>query len=322
MTTMIRVFAMLAMLAALAPSGADAQQWPSRPIQVIVPFAPGGSTDVAARLVGEYLSRVLGQQVVIENKTGANGNLGIELASKAAPDGHTVLIVPETIISNPHVYKVNYDPLKDFVPVVQLSRQPVVLAAHPELGAKTIAELVVLAKQQPGMRFATGSGLGSQQHMVTMWFAKIAGIQLDQVSYRGGGQAINDLIAGHIKLGTLGSTPLIPHYKAGKLFLLAQTTATRSPALPDVPTFEQAGIKGLVSEQWLGAFVPQGTPPAVVARLTAEIGKAVADPAIKKNLEDSAQEPIGGTADAFARLVREDFAKFEKLVKELNIKVN
>jgi tripartite-type tricarboxylate transporter receptor subunit TctC len=322
MMTIIRAFATLAMLAILAPSSADAQQWPSRPIQVIVPFAPGGSTDVAARLVGEYLSRALGQQVVIENKTGANGNLGIELASKAAPDGHTILIVPETIISNPHVYKVNYDPLKDFVPVVQISRQPVVLAAHPELGAKTIAELVTLAKRQPGMRFATGSGVGSQQHMVTMWFAKIAGIELEQVSYRGGGQAINDLIAGHVKLGTLGSTPLIPHYKAGKLFLLAQTTATRSPALPDVPTFEQAGIKGLVSEQWLGVFVPQGTPPAVVARLTAEIGKALAEPAIKKNLEDSAQEPIGGTADAFARLVREDFAKFEKLVKELNIKVN
>jgi tripartite-type tricarboxylate transporter receptor subunit TctC len=322
MTTIIRVFAALAMLAALAPSSADAQQWPNRPIQVIVPFAAGGSTDVAARLVGEHLSRALGQQVIVENKPGANGNLGIELASKAAPDGHTILVVPESIVSNPHVYKVSYDPQKDFVPVAQISRQPVVLAAHPELGAKTIAELIALAKRQPGMRFATGSGVGSQQHMVTMWFAKIAGIQLEQVSYRGGGQAINDLIAGHVKLGTLGSTPLIPHYKAGKLFLLAQTTAARSPALPDVPTFEQAGIKGLVSDQWLGVFVPKGTPPAVVTRLTAEIGKALAEPAIRKNLEDSAQEPVGGTADAFAKLVREDFTKFEKLVKELNIKVN
>ena len=144
-----------------------------------------------------------------------------------------------------------------------------------------------------------------------------------QVSYRGGGQAINDLIAGHVQLGTLGSTPLIPHYKAGTLQLLAQTTAARSPALPDVPTFEQAGIKGLVSDQWLGVFVPQGrAKPAIVARLNTEIGKALADPAIKKNLEDSAQEPIGGSADAFAKLVRDDFAKFEKLVKELDIRVN
>ncbi len=317
-----RVIAALAVASVVMPLSAQAQQWPSRPIQVIVPFAAGGSTDVAARLIGQQLSRVLGQQVVVENKTGANGNLGTELAAKSAPDGHTILIVPESVVSNPHVYKVNYDPLRDLTPVIQISSQPIVLATHPELGVKTIAELVALAKKQPGMRFGTGSGAGSQQHMVTAWFAKIAGIQLEQVSYRGGGQAINDLIAGHVKLGTLGSTPLMPHYKAGKLLLLAQTTAARSPALPDVPTFQEAGIKGLVSEQWLGVLVPVGTPPAIVARLNAEIGKAVGEPAIRKNLEDSAQEPIGGTAETFAKLVRDDFAKFEKLVKELNIKIN
>jgi tripartite-type tricarboxylate transporter receptor subunit TctC len=313
----------LATLAALvtASSAAQAQQWPNRPLQVIVPFAAGGSTDVAARLVGQHLSRALGQQVVVENKAGANGNLGIEIAAKSAPDGHTILVVPETITSNPHVYKVSYDALKDFMPVAQISRQPIVLAAHPTLGAKTVAELVALAKKEPGLRYGTGSGAGSQQHMVTAWFAKIAGIELEQVSYRGGGQAINDLIAGHIKLGTLGSTPLIPHYKAGRLLLLAQSTAARSPALPDVPTFEQAGIK-LASDQWLGVFVPQGTPPAIVARLNEEIGKALADPAIKKNLEDSAQEPVSGSIESFAKLVRDDHVKFEKLVKELNIKVN
>jgi len=318
----VRILAALAFLATACSPGAHAQQWPSRPVQMIVPFAAGGSTDVAARLVAQQLTQVLGQQVVVENKTGANGNLGTELAAKSAPDGYTILVVPESIVSNAHVYKLNYDPLRDFVPVIQISRQPNVLAAHPSLGVKSIAELVALAKKEPGIRFGTGSGAGSQQHMVTMWFARIAGIELVQVPYRGGGQAINDLVAGHVKLGTLGSTPLVPHYKAGTLQLLAQTTATRSPALPDVPTFEQAGIKGLVSDQWLGVFVPQGTPPAIVARLNAEIGKALADPAIRRNLEDSAQEPIGGSADAFARLVRDDFAKFEKLVKELDIRVN
>jgi tripartite-type tricarboxylate transporter receptor subunit TctC len=318
----VRILAALAVLVTACSQGAHAQQWPSRPVQMIVPFAAGGSTDVAARLVAQQLTQVLGQQVVVENKTGANGNLGTEFAAKSAPDGYTILVVPESIVSNAHVYKLNYDPLRDFVPVIQISRQPNVLAAHPSLGVKSVAELVVLAKKEPGIRFGTGSGAGSQQHMVTMWFARIAGIELVQVSYRGGGQAINDLVAGHVKLGTLGSTPLVPHYKAGTLQLLAQTTATRSPALPDVPTFEQAGIKGLVSDQWLGVFVPQGTPPAIVARLNAEIGKALADPAIKKNLEDSAQEPIGGSADAFAKLVREDFVKFEKLVKELDIRVN
>ena len=191
-----------------------------------------------------------------------------------------------------------------------------------ELGVRVYRRTHLASDEQPGIRFGTGSGAGSQQHMVTAWFAKIANIELEQVSYRGGGQAINDLIAGHVKLGTLGSTPLIPHYKAGKLLLLAQTTAARSPALPDVPTFVQAGVPGLVSEQWLGVLVPAGTPAAIVARLNVEIGKAVTEPAIRKNLEDSAQEPVGGSAEAFAKLVRDDFAEFEKLVKELNIKIN
>jgi tripartite-type tricarboxylate transporter receptor subunit TctC len=319
--TSVRIVAALAAIAAACAPPANAQQWPSKPISVIVPFAPGGSTDVAARLVGQHLSRVFGQQVVVENKTGANGNLGTEAAAKAAPDGHTILVVPESVVSNAHVYKVNYNPLTDLVPVIQISRQPIVLAAHPDLGVKTIAELTALAKKQPGMRFATGSGQGSQQHMVTMWYAKIAGIQLEQVSYRGGGQAINDLIAGHVKLGTLGSTPLIPHYRAGKLLLLAQSTAKRSPALPEVPTFIEAGV-ALSSDQWLGVFVPAGTPAAIVARLNVEVGKALADPALKGNLEKSAQEPIGGTAEAFSTLVREDFAKFERMVRELNIKAN
>jgi tripartite-type tricarboxylate transporter receptor subunit TctC len=317
-----RVPAALAALIAVLPLAAHAQDWPNRPIRMIVPFAAGGSTDVAARLVGEHLTRALGQQVFVENRTGANGNIGTEAAAKSPPDGYTILVAPDAVASNPHVYKVNYDALKDLVPVIQLSRQPVVLAAHPSLGVGTLAELIGMAKQQPGLRYGTGSGVGSPQHMVTQWFAQIAGIDLEQVAYRGGGQAINDLIAGHVKLGTLGSTPLIPHYKAGTLRLLAQTTATRSPSLPDVPTFEEAGIKGLVLDQWLGVFVPAGTPPAIVLRLNAEIGKALAEPTIKQNLTQSAQEPIGGSAENFARLVREDFEKYARLVKELNIKVN
>lgn len=319
---MIRILAVLTILLSIFPTGASAQQWPNRAIQVIVPFAPGGSTDVAARLVGQHLSKAFGQQVVVENKAGANGNIGTEAAAKTSPDGYTILIAPDSVVVNPHVYKVSYDALKDLVPVVQISRQPQVLAAHPSLGVKSIAELVALVKREPGLRYATGSGAGSQQHMLTMLFAQIAKIDLVQVSYRGGGQAINDLVAGHVKLGMLGSTPLIPHYKVGALRLLAQTTAARSPALPDIPTFEEAGIKGLVGEQWLGVFVPQGTPSDVVTRLNTEIGKALADPSIRKNLEDSAQEPIGGSAESFGKLVRDDFIKFQKLVKELDIRLN
>ena len=316
----IRALAALAVVTGLSPI-VHAQDWPNRPVRLIVPFAAGGSTDVAARLVAEYLTRSLGQQVFVENRTGANGNIGIEATAKSPADGYTILIAPDAITSNPHVYKVNYDALKDLTPVIQLSRQPIILAVHPSLGVTTLAELVALVKREPGLRYATGSGAGSGQHMVTQWFAQLAGVDLEQVPYRGGGQAINDLIAGHVKLGTLGSTPLIPHYKAGKLHLLAQTTAARSQSLPDVPTFQEAGIK-LTLDQWLGVFVPAGTPPAIAVRLNAEIGKALAEAAIKQNLVQSAQEPIGGSAEQFARLVREDFEKYARLVKELNIKVN
>jgi tripartite-type tricarboxylate transporter receptor subunit TctC len=156
--------------------------------------------------------------------------------------------------------------------------------------------------------------------MAVQWFARIAGLKLEQVPYRGGGQAINDLLGGHVKLGSLGSTPLIPHYKAGTLRLLAQTTHDRSPSLPDVPTFEQAGIKGLVLDQWLGVFAPAGTPRTITERLNSEIGKAIADPAVRKEFLNSGQEPVGGTAEQFSNLVREDFAKFGRLVKDLDIK--
>ena len=197
-----------------------------------------------------------------------------------------------------------------------------VLAAHPSLGITSVAELVALAKQQPGMRYATGSGIGSAQHMVVQWFAQLADIKLEQVPYRGGGQAINDLIAGHIKLGSLGSTPLIPFYKAGTLRLLAQSTQARSPSLPDVPTYQEAGSKGLVLDQWLGIFVPAGTPAAIISRLNAATNSALADATVRDSFLQSAQEPIGGSADQFSRLVRDDFEKYGRLVKELNIKSN
>jgi len=299
---------------------AHAQSYPVKPIRFVVPFPAGGSTDVGARLIAENLSRAFGQQVYVENKSGANGTIGVEEAAKSPPDGYTVLVTIDAVTSNPHIFHTGIDPTKDLLPVIQVSRQPIVLAVHPSLGVNSLAELIALAKKQPGLPYATGSGLGSPQHMAVQWFAQIAGIRLEQVPYRGGGQAINDLLGGHVKLGSLGSTPLMPHYKAGTLRLLAQTTKTRSPSLPDVPTFEEAGIKGLVLDQWLGVFAPAATSADVVNRLNAAINKAIADPAVRKNLLDSAQEPIGGTAEQFAVLVREDYAKFGRLVKDLNIK--
>jgi len=313
------VVASLVLIAAIPT--ANGQDWPSRPVRFIVPFPAGGSTDVGARLVGEYLSRSLRQQIVIENKSGANGNIGIETAAKAPADGYTVLVTTDALSSNPHVYRMNVDPLKEFTPVIQLSRQPIVLAAHPSLGVASIPELIALAKQQPGLRYATGGGVGAQ-HMVAQWFASIAGIKLEQVPYRGGAPALNDLIAGHVKLGSLGSTPLIPHHKAGTLRLLAQSTERRSPTLPDVPTYQEAGINGLVLDQWVGVLMPAGTPPGIAARLNAEINKALAESAVRDGFLQSGQEPIGGSAELFSRLVHGDFDTYARLVKELNVKAD
>ena len=299
---------------------AGADSYPAKPIRMIVPFPAGGSTDVGARLIADHLSRSLGRQVYVENRSGANGTIGVEVVAKSAPDGYTILATIDAVASNQFVFNTNIDPAKDLMPIIEVSRQPIVVAAHPALGVSTLADLIALAKRQPGLRYATGSGLGSPQHMAMQWFGKLAGLTFEQVPYRGGGQAINDLLGGHVMLGSLGSTPLIPHYKAGTLRLLAQSTATRSPSLPDVPTYEEAGVPGLVLEQWLGVFAPARTPPVIAMRLNTEIGRALSDPAVRKGLLDSAQEPVGGSAEEFARFVGAASAQFARLVKELNIK--
>lgn len=306
---------------ALSMPVAIAADWPARPIHFIVPFPPGGSTDVAARVVGDFVSRSLGQQVVVENKSGANGNIGMAYVAKSAADGYTVLIGTDAVAGNSHIYQMDFDPLRDLVPVVELSTQPIALAAHPSLGVTTLAGLTAKVKQQPGMRFATGSGVGSQQAIVALWYAQLAGISLVQVPYRGGGEAIHDLIAGNVQLGSLGTTPLIPYYKAGTLDLLAQSTAARSPALPNVPTFQEAGLKGLVLDQWTGAFVPAGTSPEIIKRLNAVVNAALADPKVRQSFLDQAQAPAGGTADQYAQIAPNNSDKLARLVKQLNISV-
>ena len=316
------VLALCLLFSLSATAQEQAKDWPNRPIHVIVPFPAGGSTDVGARVVGEFLSRSLRAQIVVENKSGANGNIGIEAAAKSPADGYTLLVSTDSVASNPHVYKMNIDPLKDLLPIIQVSRQPMLLAAHSTLGIASLAELIAIAKQQPGLRYATGGGYGTPQHIMVQWFASIAGIKLEQVPYRGGAPAINDLVAGHIKLGSLGSTPLLPHYKAGTLRLLAQSTLARSPSLPDVPTFQEAGIKGLVMDQWLGVFAPVETAPAIVDRLNTEINHALADAAVRESFLQSAQEPLGGTTAEFARYVRDEYDKYGRLVQQLNIKIN
>ena len=298
--------------------GATETTWPNRPVRFIVPLAPGGGLDFVARVVGESVSRAIGQQIVIENRTGAGGTIGIETAIKSPPDGYSVLVTNDNVASAPHILKLGIDYLKELVPVIQLARQPLALAAHPSLAVSSVAELIETAKRQPGLGCAT-SGAGSNQHVLLEWFAQMAGIKLDHVPYRGAGQAINDLIAGHVRVAFLGPTALIPHYKSGNLRLLAQSSETRSPNLPEVPTLQEAGFKGLVLET---CFVPLGTPPSAIARLNAEMDRALADPATAKSLLQTATEPVGGGAEQLARVARADSEKYERLARELNIKAN
>jgi tripartite-type tricarboxylate transporter receptor subunit TctC len=316
-----RLVAFLLAALLMAPFAVHAQPWPAKPIRWIVPYPPGGSTDIATRPLADAVAQAIGQPGVVENRTGAGGNIGIEAAAKSAPDGYTVLVAPDAITSNPHLYRLGWDPFRDFTPVIQLTRQPVVLAVHPSLGVTSVAELVAAAKREPGLGYAT-SGAGSQQHMAAEWFAALAAIRLTHVPYKGGGQAITDLVGGQVRIGSLGSSPVIPHYKAGRLRVLAQSTKARAPSLPDVPTYEEAGIKGLVLDQWLGVFLPAGTPREVVVRLNAEIGRALADPGIAQRYAQAALEPVGGTPDDLAKLVREDFEKYARLVRDLRIKVD
>jgi tripartite-type tricarboxylate transporter receptor subunit TctC len=299
---------------------AQAQAYPTRPIRFIVPLAAGGGLDFVARLIGEHLSRTIGQQVYLENKLGAGGMIGVETAARSTPDGYSVLVTNDNVASAPHVLRVNTDFVKDLVPVIQLSQQTLVLAVHSSFNVKSVAELIAAAKAQPGMSFAT-SGVGSNQHILGEWFAKEAGIKLDHVPYRGAGQAVNDFIAGHILIGVLGPTALIPHFKTGTLRCLAQSTKERAQSLPDVPTFEEAGLKGMVLDAWYGAFVPTGTPAAIIGQLNAEMNRALADPAVRDSLLQTATEPVGGTAEQFAAVVREDSAKYARLAMELGIRV-
>lgn len=297
-----------------------AQQWPTKPVKVIVPFPPAGATDIGARVIAEKLSKSFGKSFVVENKSGASGVIGIELAARSARDGYTLLVTTDAITSIAVTFKLAFDPMNDLVPIVQLSRQPLVLAVHPSLGVGTVEDLIKLAVARPGMGFAT-SGVGTQQHITGVWFAKLAGVDIRVVPYKGGGQAINDVVAGQVQIAMLGSAPLLPHYRTGTLKLLAQTSAARASSLQEIPTMAEVGIKGLVMDQWIGLFVPAGTSQTIIDRLNAEVNRALQDNDAIERFKQSAFEPVGGSVAEFTQLVRSDFAKYVRLVKELDIKI-
>jgi tripartite-type tricarboxylate transporter receptor subunit TctC len=305
-----------------AAADAAAQAWPTRQaIRIVVPFAPGGSGDFSVRMIAEPLRIALGQTVVVENKVGAGGNIGSESVARSAPDGYTLLMATDGFGLIPHLYKsLPFDPMKDFAPIIQLTRQPILLAAHPSTGVASAQELIPAAKKAGGLGYAT-SGVGTQQHLIGEIFMSVTGAPMNHVPYRGGGQAITDFIGGQVPVAVLGSTPLYQHYKAGTIKVLAQSTKGRSPALPDVPTFAEAGVQGIQVEQWLGIVAPAKTPPDILARLNGEIGKILADPAIRERFLAQAIEPVGGSIQQFSAQIDDDYKRYGGLVKQFNIKV-
>ncbi len=322
MTLVRRQFLSLAGAALAAPAVVRpswSQAYPSRPIRMVVMLAAGGGTDFLARLTGETVSRAVGQQMVIENRTGAGGTIGIESIAKSPADGYNVLFSNDNIASAPQILKVNGDYQKDLVPVIFIARQPLVWAVHASLKINTLQEFIDEMKKNPGKGYAT-SGVGSNQHFLGAWFLKEAGIKLDHVPYRGAGQAVNDLIAAHVPIACLGPTSMMPHYENKTLRFLAQSSETRSATLPDIPTFQEAGFKGLVLDQWFGVFVPAGTPPDIIARLNAEFAKSLKDQKVRESMIKAANDPVGGTPEQFATFVRNDAAKYARLAKELGIK--
>jgi tripartite-type tricarboxylate transporter receptor subunit TctC len=306
--------------ALFVPHVSRAQDWPTHPVRLIVHLAAGGGLDFIARLVGEKVSRQLSQQFVVENRTGgAGGTIGIDAAIKSAPDGYNFLVCNDNVASSPHVLRLNVDFLKDLMPVSLLGTQPQVLAVHPSLQVKSVPELVAAVKKMSSLGCAT-SGVGSNQHVLMEWFAKVADIKLEHVPYRGAGQAINDLLAGHVKFAILGPTATLPHAETQKIVLLAQSGEKRSASMPDLPTLQETGYPGLFLQSWFAVFAPLGTPPAVIARLNAECDKALADKALRDMLFKAATDPVGGDIEKLAKLAREDSEKYARIVREVNIK--
>ena len=308
----------LAAATLLGSASALAQAWPNKPISLVVPFPPGGTTDVLARALGEKLSAALGQPVIVENKAGAGATLGADMVAKAKPDGHTLLVgaVHHTIASS--VYKkLPYDFQKDFAPITEIAMVPNVLVVNATAThAKTLADLVAQLKAQPGKASYGSNGNGTAQHLIGTQFQALTGTEISHIPYKGSGPLATDLLGGQITLAFDTVTPVLQHIKSGKLRALAVTTAKRSSALPDVPTLDEAGLKGFNIGTWFGVLAPAATPKDVLARLNSEMVKIIMSPDFRKRMDEIGAEPIGNSAEQMAQQIRSETEKFGKLVRD------
>ena len=305
-------------------SSGFSQTYPAKPLRIIVPFAPGGSTDIFARLVAEKLSASLAQPVVVENRAGASGNIGGEAVAKAAPDGYTVLMATTGVMAINHALfrGLPYDAAKDLEPVVFIASITNVLAVPLDLPAKNVAELVALAKKDPGKLTFASSGAGSSTHLSAELLKSMAGIDVVHVPFKGSGQALIDVVAGRVSMIIDNMPSALPHIKGGKLRALGVTGSKRSGALPDVPTIAEAGVPGYESLSWSGFALPAGAPREVVQRLNRETNAILGAADMKQKLAEQGADAVGGSPEAFAAHVRAERDKWSKLVRERNIVVN
>jgi tripartite-type tricarboxylate transporter receptor subunit TctC len=319
---MTRAAALLATLI-LLPWPAAAQHWPAKPVRIVVPLSAGGFADVPARLLAPHLSAQLGRQFYVENRPGAGGTLGTDHVAKAEPDGHTLLFTATPHVISPWLYKaLPYDVLRDFAPVARIASGPYALVVHPQLQAGTVAELIALAKARPGEIDYASSGNGSAQHLVTAMFAALAGIRLNHVPYKGSGPAMQDLIAGEVKVSFAGIPNVATHVRNGRLRILAVTTTTRWPDLPEVPTLAEAGVPGYEAALWLALLAPAAMPGEIVQRLYAEIGRSLQDPELERSLRTAGIAPAPLGPQELGAFLRAEYDKWGHVVRDTGATIN
>jgi tripartite-type tricarboxylate transporter receptor subunit TctC len=307
---------------ALSMTSALAQNYPSKPIHLVVPFAPGGFTDVVARILGQRLSVSMGQQFVIENRSGAGSTIGTDFVAKAPPDGYTLVMVSTTHVISPWIYKkLPYDPIKSFTVVSKLADSAYVLLVNPKVPAHNVKEFIALAKAAPDTIHFASSGNGSSQHLMGGLFVSLTGAPLKHVPYRGSSGAAQDLVAGVVESSFAGVPNALAQVPSGRLRALAVTTAKRVPQLPDVPTMQEAGVPGYAASVWLALLAPAGTPPEIVNKLNSEIAKVMKDPELRKLFDSAGVEPDPSTPQAMSAYMAQEMARWGKVVKEAGIKL-
>ena len=312
----------VAALCVASLSAVHAQSYPNKPVKLIVPFAPGGFTDVVARILGQRLSTAMGQQFVIENKAGAGSIIGTDFVAKSAPDGYTLVMISTTHVISPWIYKsMPYDPLKGFVAVAKLVDSPYVLLVNPKVPARNVQEFVALAKAAPNTIHYASSGNGSSQHLMGGLFASMTGAPIMHVPYKGSAGAANDLVAGIVESSFAGVPNALAQVPQGRLKALAVTTAKRIPQLPDVPTLQEAGVPGYEASVWLALLAPAGTPRDIVTKLNTEINKLLSSPDTRKALYDAGVEVSTSTPEAMTDYMALEMVRWGKVVKEIGIKL-